>query len=402
MKEKMQWLGMKIKEILYETEKPQEILAEPTDRAWAEVDLDALKHNVTQIRNAMPSGCDLMAVVKAEAYGHGAFQITPFLERIGVSSFAVATIDEGINLRNYGINGDILVLGYTSPYRAKELMIYNLTQTLINYDYARSLNHQGFHIKAHLKVDTGMHRLGYDVDDYVKVRNSFDLSYLHITGIFTHLSSADSLQEEDIQFTQKQIKKFYNLLSILTATGISLPKVHIQSSYGLWNYPGLKCDYARIGIALYGVTGSPHDQIRHALDLHPVLSLKAKVAMVSDVKAGTAVGYGRKFVAEHDSRIAIITVGYADGYPRNLSCGNGYILINGHKAPIVGLICMDQLTVDITDIPGVKSGMTATLIGKSGKFEITAPMVAEWSGSISNELLSRIGQRVDIIPKQRA
>lgn len=370
-----------------------------TDRAYLEINLNNLEHNVDALQKAMPPKCKLMAVVKAEAYGHGMYEVTTYLDQIGISSFAVATIDEGIRLRKYGISGEILILGYTSPSRAKELCKYKLTQTLIDYGYLLLLSKQGYDIKAHLKIDTGMHRLGFDTEDQEKILAAFSMKHIKVTGIFTHLCAADSLEESDAAFTNKQIDCFYKLLDWLKKSNLNIPKVHIQSSYGLLNYPELDCDYVRIGVALYGVLSSPDDKTNLKLDLRPVLSLKARVVLLRKIKQGENVGYSRAFTAARDSLIAILPIGYADGFPRNLSCGNSYVLISGQQAPVIGKICMDQLAVDVTDIPDVKIGTIATLIGKDGNEEITAPTVAECSGSIANELLSRMGQRLNIIRK---
>lgn len=223
---------------------------------------------------------------------------------------------------------------------------------------------------------------------------------LNITGIFTHLSSADSLEEKDVEFTRKQINSFYNLLDKLKAGGVNIPKIHIQSSYGLLNYPELECDYVRMGIALYGVLSSPGDMTKLQLDLKPVLSLKARVILIREVKQGESVGYGRAFTATRDSLIGILPVGYADGVPRSLSCGNSYVLINGQYAPVVGRICMDQLAVDVTDIRGINIDSVATLIGKDGNEEITAQAAAGSADSITNELLSRMGRRLVIVRKK--
>lgn len=384
-------------------------LCAATDRAYLEIDLGNLEHNVNVLQNAMPPECELMAVVKAEAYGHGMYEIATHINRLGVNAFAAATVDEGIRLRRYGISGEILILGYTSPARAKELRRYDLTQTLIDYRYALTLNRQGYAVKAHIKIDTGMHRLGFDKDDIEKILSVFSMKHIKVSGIYTHLCAADSLDENDVDFTNKQIEAFYELINFLKERGVHIPKLHIQSSYGLMNYPGLKCDYVRAGVALYGVLSRPKDKTRQQLDLAPVLSLKSKVILLRTVRAGESVGYNRAFTAVRDSQVAVLPVGYADGYPRNLSSQNAYdtqelskksyVLINGYKAPVVGKICMDQLTVDVTDIPNVKVGVTATLIGKDGDEEIQAPMLAEMSESITNELLSRVGRRLEVIVK---
>ncbi len=364
-----------------------------TDRVWIELNLDNLRNNVEALNQAMPKKCELMAVVKAEAYGHGALETAAYLERIGVKAFAVATIDEGIELRSYGIRGDILILGYTSPERAKELKHFKLIQTLVSYEHAVWLNSKGIKTDVHIKLDTGMHRLGLDCEDFDKIADVFDMKNIAVKGIYTHLCAADSLSESDIMFTENQIKSFYNALDKLKASGIKIPKTHIQSSYGLLNYPGIECDYVRAGVSLYGVLSKPGDETKLEPDLKPALSLKSRVVLVRDVKAGDTVGYGRAFTAEKDTRIAIISIGYADGLSRNLSCGNASVIIGGHKAPIAGRICMDQTAVDVTDIADVEVGTPVTIIGEG----ISAETVAEESGSITNELLSRLGRRLKII-----
>ncbi len=370
-----------------------------TDRAWIEVDLKNLAHNAKVLKKAMPPKCQLMAVVKAEAYGHRAFEISTCLEKIGVKAFAVATIDEGIRLRKYGIRGEILILGYTAICRAAELKKYDLIQTLISYDYAAALNKQGVSIKAHLKIDTGMHRLGISSDGLTDIEKVFSLKHITVCGIYTHLCCSDSLEANDVAFTCEQINRFYSLIDSLRNRGIIVPKLHIQSSYGFFNYPQLQCDYVRTGVALYGVLSSPHDETVRKLDLRPVLSLKSEVILIRSVPKGDSVGYGRTFTAQKDSRIAIIPIGYADGIPRNLSCGNGRIRIRQYIVPIIGQICMDQLAVDITEAEDIVVGDVATFIEAKAESELAAPVVADQTGSISNELLCRIGARLPVIEK---
>lgn len=362
------------------------------DRAWVEIDRDNLRHNAQELKKAMPPGCEMMAVMKAEAYGHGMYDIATCLEQAGVNAFAVATIEEGIRLRRYGILGEILILGYTDPARAAELRRYDLTQTLIDYPYSRCLNRQGCDVKVHIKIDTGMHRLGFGTEDEEKLLHTFKMRRLRVCGIYTHLCAADSRDAEDIRFTKRQIQRFYGLLERLKQRGVKLPKIHLQSSYGLLNYPGLPCDYVRAGIALYGVLSSPCDETR--LDLRPVLSLKSRVVLLRTIKKGESVGYGRAFTACRDSRIAVLAAGYADGLPRNLSCGQCSVILNGQLAPVIGRICMDQMIVDVTDVREVSVGDAATLIGQDGEKEISAPETAGRALSITNELLSRMGGRL--------
>lgn len=364
------------------------------DRTYVEIDLQNLEHNVRELRRAMPPRCRLMAVVKAEAYGHGSFEIATHLEKNGVRAFAVATIDEGIRLRTYGIRGEILILGFTDVSRAAELKKYDLMQTLIDRSYAEELDRQGVRIRAHIKIDTGMHRLGEPAGKTDGVKRMFELEHIDVCGMFTHLSCADRLEEGDVAFTRKQIERFYALVDELRADGVRIPKLHIQSSYGLLNYPELRCDYVRAGITLFGVPSSPGDDTIVHLDLRPVLSLKSKIVLIRSLKKGECVGYGREFIAERDSRIAMVPAGYADGYPRGLSCGKGNVWVNDCLVPVIGRVCMDQLAVDITDAGGVEVGDTVVLIGGEMGEGASAPELAGRCGSISNELLSRLGTRV--------
>lgn len=370
-----------------------------TERAWIEVNVGNLRHNVETLKKVMQPGCELMAVVKAQAYGHGAVLTASYLNEMGIMAFAVATINEGIVLRKSGIRGEILILGYTDVGRASELKKYDLMQALISFEYAEALNIQGFTIRTHIKIDTGMHRLGIPSGELSAVRKVFLMENLKVCGMFTHLCCSDSRHPDDVTFTRGQIDSFYSLTDALSDSGIILPKLHIQSSYGLLNYPGLVCDYVRAGIALYGALSTPDDDTVLKLDLRPVLSLKSRVVLIRKVVAGESIGYGRSFTTGRDTRIAILSIGYGDGFPRNLYGGKGNVLINQYVVPVVGRICMDQLAVDITDAEGVSVGDIATLVGAEGHDELSAPAVADSSGSISNELLCRMGARLPVIAK---
>ena len=369
------------------------------DRAWVEINLENLKHNVNAINSALPEGCQLMAVVKANGYGHGSENIAMHLEALGVKAFAVATIDEGIALRQAGIHSEILILGYTDPHRAGELSDFDLTQTIVGYEHALGLERERYHIKVHIKIDTGMHRLGFDYFDIDKVAACFSLHFLHIGGVFSHLCVSDSLDTQDVEFTHIQISRFYNLLEELSAKGIDIPKTHLQSSYGLLNYPELKCNFVRTGVALYGVYSSQNLSTKLQLDLRPVLSLKSRVIQIRTVSAGESVGYGRSYITQEKTRLAIVPIGYADGIPRSLSGKGICVLINGYPVPIVGRICMDQLAVDISSVPDVAVHDEVTLIGQDGGREIEAVEFAERTGSITNEILSRIGRRLGSVIK---
>jgi serine/alanine racemase len=365
---------------------------ESQDRAWVEINLENLRHNVSVLHEALPAGCRLMAVVKGNAYGHGAAPISTYLNSIGINSFAVATMDEGINLRKSGVKGEILILGYTPAKRASTLYHYHLSQTVADAEHAAELNRFGKPILIHIKVDTGMNRLGENYRHLAEISSIFRCKNLRISGIFTHLSVSDRLEEADTEFTNQQIQNFYALLDKLSARQIDLPRIHIQSSYGVINYPELRCDYARVGIALYGSLSTPDTETKCSLDLRPVLALKSKVVLVRTIEAGESVSYGRTFIAQKEMRIAVVSIGYADGYPRSLSTGKGYALIQGYRVSIIGRICMDQLIVDVTNIPNIKRGDIVTLIGKDGSEEITVEQVADNAGTISNELLSRLNE----------
>ena len=356
------------------------------ERCWLEINLTTLKNNAKVLQNAMPNNCKLMAVVKANAYGHNAVKVASTLNEIGVYHFAVATIDEAIDLLEHDIYGDILILGYTPPNRAKDVFAYNLTQTIIGFNHALELNLQGYKIKAQIKIDLGMHRLGFSLDETPQINDVCkQCDNLNITGIYTHLPCSDSLEPSDIDLTNAQILQFDNLVKSLETDHIIFESKHTQSSYGLLNYPCFNYNYVRAGIALYGAVDSAHGLV-------PVLSLKTNVARTRNIKNGDNIGYGRAFVAKKDTRIAILPIGYADGLPRNIQEGN--VLINGEFAPIIGNVCMDMLTVDITDINGVSVGDTVTVIGTDGKNEILATQIAEQCGTIVNEIVCRIGSRV--------
>lgn len=366
-------------------------------RAWIQLDKNALAENITFLRSLLPEGCRLMPAVKANAYGHGAVPIARELNRLGVDAFCVACLAEGISLRKAKIKGEILILGYTPPEDFPLLVQYRLAQTVIDYAYARLLARSGLKIHVHVGIDTGMHRLGIRCENIEDITSVFEMQNLIIDGMCTHLCACDSPDAQRIEFTQKQIDAFYQVADILKAQGISLPKLHLQSSYGLLNYSCPGAGYVRAGIALYGVHSTAANAAAFPHRLTPVLSLMARVISVRELYPGDSAGYGITFTAETNMRIAVLSIGYADGLPRTLSCGRGHVLIHGSKAPIVGRVCMDLTIVDVSEIPRTQAGDTAVIIGKSGSLEITAEEVAEQCGTITNELLSRLGPRLERI-----
>ncbi len=363
-------------------------------RAWIELDRDALRHNVGVLQKLLPSGCELMPAVKANAYGHGAVLISRELSRLGIKAFCVATVQEGVELRENGIAGEILILGYTHPKLFPLLVQYDLTQTVIDLPYAEALDKYGQRVKVHIAVDTGMRRLGEPCENIDNIYKMFSLRSLQIEGLYTHLCADDTDSPADRAFTMEQERAFGKVVSQLGERGFGSPKTHVLASYGLINYPKFGGDYARVGIALYGVLSTGTDRERCALPLRPVLSVKARVTALKALRKGDAAGYGLQFVADRDTRIAILGIGYADGVPRALSCGVGNVLIRGRKVPIVGRICMDQMMADVSDIPEVNAGDAAVIIGRSEADEITACDLAAQTGTISNEILSRLGERL--------
>ena len=368
--------------------------AMPTGRAWIELDMENLRHNCEVLQKLLPDGCHLMPALKANAYGHGAVLIARELNAIGIRAFCVASLEEGVMLRRNGIKGDILILGYTYPEDFYLLRKYRLTQTVLDTEYAELLNSCGYKIHVHIAIDTGMHRLGERCDNTYGIIGIFKCKNLVIDGMYTHLCAADSTDERGTDYTNMQIVAFYEVVRLIKAEGIKCPMLHIQSSYGIINYPNLKCDYARIGIAIYGLLSRRSDTENCSIDLRPVLSVKARVSATKKLSAGESAGYGLQYTAPCDMKIAVISIGYADGIPRALSCGKGSILIDGEKAPIIGRICMDQLTVDVTDIPSVKRDDIAMIIGKSRNSQIAACELAEEADTITNEILSRLGERL--------
>lgn len=353
-----------------------------TARAWIEIDQDALYHNVDVLRQS--SHGELMAVVKANAYGHGDLRIVRMLQKHGVLLFAVASLEEAIHLRRHGIFSDILILGYTPPEYARIVARYRLIQTVVDEEHAKLLNEAGRRIRVHIKVDTGMHRLGVSPDAMIR-RWWEAYPHLRVEGTYSHLCVCDSLNADDMEFTREQIRRFFAL---------PLPgSIHLQASYGILNYPDLCCDMVRAGIALYGVRSS-NDGIRMDIELKPVLSLHARVASVRTVPAGDTVGYGRAYLAKEERRVAAVTIGYGDGIPRQY---DGDVLLHGRRARILGRVCMDQLMIDVTDIPQATAGDTVTLIGTQGTERIMAEEVAGRCGTITNELLCRLGSRLSRI-----
>lgn len=369
------------------------------NRAWIEVDLNNIENNINEIRKIIHKNTKIMAVVKANAYGHGEVEVSKKLNEIGILDFAVATLDEGIILRKAGIKGSILILGYTDIQNIKIVQKYDLIQTIVDFEYAKEVEKLNLDKKlnVHIKINTGMNRLGEsykNIDNLIKIYN---MKNLNILGTFTHLCVSDSLFEDNIKFTKKQIDNFFKAIDTLKLNNINVKKIHIQASYGIINYNDLECDYVRPGIIMYGVYSTLQDKksCKIKLNLKPALKLKSKIVSIRNIQKGESVGYGRAFIAKKDMKIATVSIGYADGYPRSLSSKDVYVLVNDKFAKIIGRICMDQMIVDVSNITNIEVGDIVTLLDDIE--EISAENISNLSGSISNELLSRLGSRLPII-----
>ena len=363
-------------------------------RAWLEIDLKAIKHNISHLTKNLDENCNITAVLKANAYNFGSVEIAKYLNKLEIYSFAVATVDEAIELRNGNIKGDILILGYTEYDDLPKLQKYNLTQTIIDLPYFNLLKKSKLNLKAHLSLDTGMHRLGVDYKDKNSILEIFSCKNLDITGIYTHLCTSDGFSEEFKSFVKYQVSNFNSVINLLKENNISIPKKHIQASTGVLNYPKFKSDFARLGVAVFGVLCSEESLSDNSKKLEEAISLKSKIISIRNVKKGEYVGYSHVFKAKKDMKIATVSIGYCDGYSRNFSNGIGTALVNGQKTKTVGLICMNLLMIDITDIK-TKVGDIVTLLGKDGNEKIALYELANKSDTITIEVLSRFSQRLE-------
>ncbi|NTV91322.1 MAG: alanine racemase [Clostridiales bacterium] len=367
-----------------------------TNRAWAEIDLDAIAHNAREIRRITNKRADIMGCVKADAYGHGVAQTVKTMLDNGVTRLAVSMLDEAIQLRKLGVEVPILILSYTDPSRAREIIENEVTQTVFSHDLAEALSaaavELGRDIRIHVKIDTGMTRVGF-MPGYSAVKNVLEIARLPgiiIEGLFTHFASAD---EKDRSYTLMQFEKFMSICSELGRVGVHIPVRHVCNSAGIIEYPEMHLDMVRPGIILYGIY--PSDEVdSRRIDLKPAMTLTASVTLVKDVEKDTCISYGRIFTTGRQSRIATLPIGYADGYTRLLS-NKGEVLINGERAPIVGRICMDQCMADVTDLKSeVRVGDEAVLFGRQGACEIKVDELAALIGTIPYELVCLIGKRV--------
>lgn len=360
---------------------------------YASIDLAALGYNLSRIQERLSKHCSVMAVVKANAYGHGAVDASRALIQSGISRLAVASVHEGIALREAGITAEILVLVDLFDEHIQDLLAYRLTPVITDQRLlpamakAAEATNQSFPI--HLKVDTGMGRLGFSLGDIMTLFDALPAwKSLRIEGFMTHLADSDG---DDPSHTERQLQSFRSLLDQLERRGVNVPIVHAANSAAIVRFPQSHFSLVRPGIMLYGYHTLPEGVA--CPELKPALSLRTTVMQRRTVKPGDSVSYNRTFVAKRTSTIAVLPIGYADGYSRRLS-NKGFVLINGKRAPIVGLVCMDMTMVDVTDIAGVQVGDDVTLIGRQGQDAIWADDIAEWTGTIPYEILCAIGPRI--------
>ena len=370
-------------------------------RTWAQIDLDAIKHNYLQIRNNISDKSMLLCVIKADAYGHGAVALAKEYERLGADWFAVSNLEEAFQLRNNGIKKPILILGYTPANMAYELSKLNISQAVFSEEYANDLSNyaakNNVKVKIHLKIDTGMSRIGFvfknereNLETIKELRRVCNLENLITEGIFTHFAVADEAGKS-IETTNGQFSAFSDICKILKDSGINIKIRHCSNSGGILNYPQTNLDMVRAGIILYELF--PSNYVRNKLDLQPAMSLKTVISQVKTVPEGTAVSYGGTFVTQRKTKIATVPIGYADGYLRVLS-SKASMLVNGKKAPVIGRICMDQAMLDITDIENINENTVVTVFGKDGDAEIKVEDIADIANTINYEILCLISKRI--------
>lgn len=365
-------------------------------RAWAEISLTQLKRNVEVIRSVTDADTELMAVVKADAYGHGDEQICRCLaEECGIGFFAVSNLDEAIAVRGFCPGAEILILGYTPPEYAHEIAQYNIIQGIVSTEYAQALTAKSSeNIRCHIKIDTGMGRIGLKHSAAEacaeEIAQLCGMKGLSVEGIYTHFAVADSRLADDIEYTDRQEKFILDTYDCLVNRGIKLRHVHFMNSAAVCSRNNPKSTLARAGIILYGL--HPDIGLDIPEGLAPVMELKAVISHVKTVNKGECISYGRTFAADREMRIATVTIGYADGYSRLLS-SKGEILVHGKRCKIVGRVCMDQLMIDVTGAQA-EAGDIVTLIGRDGGDCITADELASVYGTIGYEVVCGISKRV--------
>ena len=370
-------------------------------RTWAEISLDAIKNNISEVRRITEPSAKVYAVVKADAYGHGVFQSSKVMLQNGADGLCVAFSDEAVQLRMSGIDAPILILGYTPKEEMERVVEHDIMPTVFDLDSAKNLSReaerQNKTVRIHIKIDTGMSRVGFVFCEDEEVNKKTEetiaeiakLPNIFIEGAFTHFASSD---EKDRAFTDLQFGRFCSLMKRLEAAGINIPTKHVCNSAGIIQFPEMHLDMVRAGIVLYGCY--PSDEVdKSKINLMPAMQLKAKITNVKEVAAGVPVSYGRTYTTSAPTKIATVPIGYADGFSRILS-GKAKMIAGGKIYPVIGRICMDQCMIDVTGVNNISVGDEAVIFGKAGNSEITVSSVAEQMGTINYELLCLIGKRV--------
>ncbi len=369
-------------------------------RTWAEIDLDALKNNFEAIRKKV-GNAQICCVVKADGYGHGSQKLAHLYSQLGAEHFAVSNIDEALELRESGITEPVLVLGYTPVALAAKLSAYKISQAVYGREYAEMLSaaceKAGVSVDVHIKVDTGMSRIGFmcqrfpeDNDSLCEIEQVCKLKGLKVRGIMAHFSVADE-GDAEAEYTKAQFDAFEHTVKELAHRGVTFSVVHHANSGAVEHHPYTYKSMVRAGIILYGL--SPNPSLEGTLELTPAMTLKSTVAFVKKLRKGSCVSYGRTFVADRDMVVATVPIGYADGYFRSLS-KDGYMGIKGKKAKILGRVCMDQTVIDVTDIENVKIGDEVVIFSKGDDGAPTASELANFAGTINYEIICAVSKRV--------
>ena len=365
-------------------------------RTYAAIDLDVIAHNLNELKKKIKKDVLSLAIVKADAYGHGAVGVAKSIQD-DVDYFGIAELGEAIELREAGVKKPILVLSYTSPYQYEELVKHELTQTIFNYDDAVALSQAAVKLKkiarVHIAVDTGMSRIGFfcNAESVETVKRINDLPNIYIEGIFSHYACADCVERET---TNKQTQVFKDFITQLENRGMYIPIKHLCNSAGLLSVDE-QFDMVRLGIVMYGLY--PDECVNDgSVDLKPAMKIVSHVSHVKDVPAGSGVSYGHTYFTNKTTRIATVCIGYADGYSRSLS-NKGRVLINGQYAPVIGRVCMDQLMVDVTDLSSVEVGDEVIILGTDGENSITAEEIAKLTDTINYEVVCQFQKRVTIL-----
>ena len=364
-------------------------------RTWAEVDLDAIAHNIKEIRKITNPNAKIMAVVKADAYGHGFLEVAKTLLENGADRLAVAVLQEGKQLRSRGVTVPILILGASGEEAVEDLINFDITPSVFTYEFAKALSYDEERkekvTKIHIKIDTGMSRIGFlagenneeIVDEIIKISK---LPYIEIEGIFSHFATSD---EYDKSYTLLQYGRFMDVCNRLEEKGLNIPIKHICNSAGIMMYPEMHLDMVRPGVILYGMY--PSDEVdKSRLDLIPAMTLKSTITHIKEVEPGRGVSYGKEYITDKKTKIATVPIGYADGYLRKLA-KHGKMIVDGVKVPIIGRICMDQCMIDVTNVHNIDKGDEVIIFGREG---VTVDDLAEWLETINYEVSCVIGKRI--------